>query len=159
MPELQLLHRDHAAELLAFELDNRAYFTKSVPDRGDDYFENFDERHGALLAEQIAGTCYFHVIVANNKIVGRINLLDVAGGEAELGFRVAEQAVGKGLATAAVNDMFVLAVKEYGLVRLRASAAVDNVGSRSVLTRTGFVPTGETTLAGKPGVTYVRDLT
>lgn len=37
--------------------------------------------------------------------------------------------------------------------RLRVSAAVDNAGSRTVLTRVGFVPTGEeVVLAGRPDI-------
>ena len=34
-----------------------------------------------------------------------------------------------------------------------------HLGSRTVLTRTGFVPTGETVLSGLPGITYRSDLT
>ncbi|MEU5749502.1 GNAT family N-acetyltransferase, partial [Streptomyces sp. NPDC047726] len=28
-----------------FERENRAYFSASIPDRGDDYFSGFDVRH------------------------------------------------------------------------------------------------------------------
>jgi [ribosomal protein S5]-alanine N-acetyltransferase len=45
MPDLELLRPDHAPALLAFEQENRAYFAAWVPDRGDDYFANFAERH------------------------------------------------------------------------------------------------------------------
>jgi [ribosomal protein S5]-alanine N-acetyltransferase len=38
MHVLQRLRRDHAAALLAFELESRAFFAASIPDRGDDYF-------------------------------------------------------------------------------------------------------------------------
>jgi hypothetical protein len=50
-------------------------------------------------------------------------------------------------------------VAEYGLSALRAQARVENVGSRTVLTRTGFVPTGETVLSGLPAITYRLKLT
>jgi ribosomal-protein-alanine N-acetyltransferase len=52
-----------------------------------------------------------------------------------------------------------LAVAEYGLTELRAAAKVDNIASRAVLTRNGFVPVGETELNGQPAVTYRLDLT
>jgi ribosomal-protein-alanine N-acetyltransferase len=159
MPELQLLRPDHAPALLAFEQQNRAYFAAWVPDRGDDYFANFAEQHNQLPAWQGEGTDFLHVLVEEDgSIVGRVNLFEAAGGSADLGFRIAERAAGRGLATAAVRQLFTLAVAEYGLTVLRAAARVENVGSRTVLTRTGFVPTGETVLSGLPGITYRRQL-
>ncbi|MFF4774514.1 GNAT family N-acetyltransferase [Microtetraspora fusca] len=159
MPELQLLRPDHASALLAFEMENRAYFAASVPDRGDDYFENFAARHEALLDEQETGLILFHVLVGDDgEVLGRVNLVDVSDGIAELGFRIAEKAAGRGLATTGVRQVCDLAVTTYGLTTLRAAAALDNAGSRAVLERTGFVPTGETLLDGRPGITYVLDL-
>jgi [ribosomal protein S5]-alanine N-acetyltransferase len=160
VPELQRLRADHAPALLAFELENRDYFAASVPDRGDAYFATFDERHRELLGWQAEGTDFFHVLVEEDgAIVGRVNLFEVTGRSADLGFRIAERAAGRGLATAAVRQVCALAVAEYGLSDLRAKARVENVGSRAVLTRTGFVPTGEVVLSGLPGVTYRLELT
>ncbi|WP_051854783.1 GNAT family N-acetyltransferase [Streptomyces sp. NRRL B-1347] len=160
MPELQRLRADHAPALLAFERENRAYFAASVPDRGDAYFAEFDERHRALLAEQETGACHFHVVVGGDgEILGRVNLVDVADGSADLGYRIAKKATNQGLATSVVRQVCVLAATEYGLTSLRAETTADNPGSQAVLTRTGFVPTGEHVLDGRPGITYVRDLT
>ncbi len=155
MPEMQRLRLDHAPALLAFERENRAYFAASVPDRGDDYFARFDVRLSALLAEQDTGLCHFHVLVGTDgEVLGRVNLVDVADGSAELGYRIAESAAGRGLATAAVRQVFALAVGEYGLTALRAATTVDNAGSRAVLARTGFVPAGECTLSGRPALRF-----
>jgi ribosomal-protein-alanine N-acetyltransferase len=130
-----------------------------VPDRGDDYFAHFAARHGGLLAEQADGLCHFHVLVNGaGEVLGRVNLVDVADGSAELGYRIAEKAAGQGLATASVRQMCALARHEYGLAELRAATTLDNAGSRAVLTRTGFVPTGEIVLCGRPGTAYVREL-
>lgn len=159
MPELQLLRPDHAPALLAFEQENRAYFAASVPDRGDAYFDCFAERHRELLARQAEGTSFFHVLVEEDgTIVGRVNLFEAVNGSADLGFRIAERATGQGLATATVRQVFALAVAEYGLTVLHAAARVENMGSRTVLTRTGFVPVGEVVLSGRPGITYRREL-
>jgi ribosomal-protein-alanine N-acetyltransferase len=159
MPELQLLRPDHATALLAFERENRTYFAASIPDRGEDYFARFDERHHALLAEQEAGICYFHVLVsAAGEVLGRVNLVDVADGGADLGYRIAERAAGRGLATSAVRELCGLATDRYGLTALRAATTLDNAASRTVLARTGFTVTGETRLSGRPGLTYVRNL-
>ncbi|MFF4244584.1 GNAT family N-acetyltransferase [Streptomyces sp. NPDC001822] len=160
MTLLQRLRPDHAPALIAFERENRAYFAASIPDRGDDYFAEFASRHNALLADQEAGTLHFHVLADDDgAVLGRVNLVDVAGGSAELGYRIAERAAGRGLATAAVREVCELAVGEYGLITLTARTTRDNGGSRTVLARTGFVESGTITLMGKPGLCFDRDLT
>ncbi|WP_406450486.1 GNAT family N-acetyltransferase [Streptomyces sp. NBC_00876] len=162
MPEIQLqrLRPDHAPALLAFERENRAFFAASVPDRGDDYFTDFAARHAALLAEQETGACHFHVLVAEDgEILGRFNVVNVADGSADLGFRLAEKATGRGLATEAVRQILKACERTYGLTTVRAAAALTNTASRAVLTRMGFVLTGEElVLSGKRGVGYVRHL-
>jgi ribosomal-protein-alanine N-acetyltransferase len=159
MPELQLLRLDHAPALLAFERENRAYFAASVPDRGDEFFAAFDARHAQLLGGQAAGTDYLHVLVAEaGEVVGRVNLIDVADGSAELGYRIAQKAAGQGLATAAVREVRELAATKYGLTRLRARVTMDNPASRKVLERNGFVAVGELTLNDKPARSYISEL-
>lgn len=159
MPRLERLAAAHAPALLAFEQENRAYFAAYVPDRGDDYFTHFTARHSALLAEQATGLCHFHVLAdPSGAILGRVNLVDVADHSAELGFRIAESAAGAGLATAAVREICDLAATRYGLKELRAAAALDNTGSRTVLHRTGFTETGTTVLDGRPGLLHIRSL-
>ncbi|MFJ5806369.1 GNAT family N-acetyltransferase [Streptomyces sp. NBC_01426] len=159
MPELQLLRPDHAPALLAFERENRAYFAASIPDRGEEYFARFEERHRDLLAEQESGDCHFHVLIdAAGEVLGRVNLVDLSDGDAELGYRIAERAAGRGLATAAVRRVCDLAADRYGLSTLRAATTLDNAASRAVLGRTGFTVTGETRAAGRAGLTYVRSL-
>jgi ribosomal-protein-alanine N-acetyltransferase len=160
VPSIERLRPDHAAAVLAFERENRAYFAASVSDRGDDYFTGFPQGFRDLLAEQEAGVCHFHVVVGGGgEVLGRVNLFDVADGSAELGFRVAAKAAGRGLATAAVRQVCATAARDYGLRSLRARAAADNAGSRAVLSRVGFVPTGEEILlAGRPGHRYLLSL-
>ncbi|HYJ68085.1 MAG TPA: GNAT family N-acetyltransferase [Nocardioidaceae bacterium] len=156
---LERLRPDHEAALLDFERDNRAYFAASIPDRGDDYFAAFDARHREILAMQAAGEDHFHVLVEDGgAIVGRVNLFRVTNGSAELGYRIAERVAGKGLATHGVREVLDRAVTEYGLTEVTAKTTLDNLGSRVVLERVGFVVTGEITLNERPGLTYRRDL-
>ncbi|MGS2613890.1 GNAT family N-acetyltransferase [Micromonospora sp. LZ34] len=159
MADLERLGERHAAAVLRFERENREWFARSVPDRGDDYFARFAARHAALLAEQATGRCHFHVLVDDGEVLGRFNLVDVADGEAELGYRVAERVAGRGVATEGVRRVCELARDEYGLRRLVASATLDNAGSLAVLRRTGFTPAGEVVLGGRPGLRHVRELT
>jgi ribosomal-protein-alanine N-acetyltransferase len=155
---LERLRADHATALLAFELENRAYFAASIPDRGDAYFAEFDARHEALLAEQETGTIQFHLLLDGDEVVGRVNLVDLAEGSADLGYRMAEKVTGRGVATAAVRAVLELAAAQYGLTSVRASTTIENRASQAVLARTGFVPVGEVVLSGKPGITYTRQL-
>jgi ribosomal-protein-alanine N-acetyltransferase len=162
VPELQRLRADHAAAVLAFELENRAYFALSISDRGDDYFARFTEGFTALLAEQEAGVGAFHVLVADDgSVLGRFNLLFAGDGTAELGFRVAQHAAGRGVATATVQELCRVAAARYGLRRLRAASARANTASQRVLTKAGFVPAGPADpahLGGKPGTWFERGL-
>jgi ribosomal-protein-alanine N-acetyltransferase len=159
MPDLQLLRLDHAPALLAFERENRAYFAASVPDRGDEFFAEFDTRYAQLLEWQAARTDYLHLLVAEGgEVVGRVNLTEVADGSAELGYRIAQKAAGQGLATAAVRKVRELAATEYGLTRLRARVTLNNPASRKVLEHNGFVAGGSLTLNGKPAMSYICEL-
>ncbi|MEU9669717.1 GNAT family N-acetyltransferase [Streptomyces bobili] len=162
MPELKRLHVGHAPAVLAFELANRSYFAASIPDRGDDFFDRFTDRYNALLTEQEAGICAFYVLVAEDgSVLGRFNLYDVENGTAGLGYRVAEQVAGRGVATATVRELCRMATVVHGLHTLRAAASHDNTASQKVLTKAGFVPVGPATpadLGGKSGTWYQRGL-
>jgi ribosomal-protein-alanine N-acetyltransferase len=159
IPDLQLVRLDHAPALLVFERENRAYFAAVIPDRGDEFFAEFNTRHAQLLAQQAAGTDYFYLLVAEGgEVVGRVNLFKVADGSAELGYRIAQKAAGQGLATAVVRKVCELAATEYRLTSLRARVTLDNPASGKVLEHNGFVPVGELTLNDKPARSYICEL-
>jgi ribosomal-protein-alanine N-acetyltransferase len=162
VPELQRLRADHAAAVMAFELANRSYFAASVSDRGDEFFDEFTERHSALLAEQAAGIGAYYVLVAEDgSVLGRFNLWFTGDGTAKLGYRVAQHVAGRGVATATVRELCRLAASRYGLSTLRAATSRENVASQKVLARAGFIlagPADPADLGGKPGTWYQRNL-
>ncbi|HEX4428911.1 MAG TPA: GNAT family N-acetyltransferase [Frankiaceae bacterium] len=162
MPELKRLQAAHAAAVLAFELANRGYFAASIPDRGDEFFDQFADRFDALLAEQEAGIRACYVLVAEDgSVLGRFNLVDIGDRTAELGYRVAQHAAGKGVATSSVQELCRLAAAQHGLRSLRAAITRGNAASEKVLKKAGFVPAGPADpahLGGEPGSWYQRDL-
>jgi ribosomal-protein-alanine N-acetyltransferase len=162
VPELQLLNHGHGPSVLAFELANRSYFAAFISDRGDEYFDQFTEQHGALLAEQEAGIGAYYVLAAEDgSVLGRFNLYRLQDGTAELGYRVAQHAAGRGLATATVRELCQLAAARHGLRALRAATSSDNTASQKVLAKAGFVPVGPADpgdIGGKQGTWYQRDL-
>jgi ribosomal-protein-alanine N-acetyltransferase len=163
VPELQQLHPGHAPAVLAFELANRSYFAAFVSDRGDEFFDRFAEQYTALLAEQEAGASAYYVLVdEDGSVLGRFNLYRFADGTAEVGYRVAQHAAGRGLATATVRELCRLAAARHGLHTLRAATSHANTASQKVLVKAGFVPVGPAgpaDLGGKQGTWYERDLT
>jgi [ribosomal protein S5]-alanine N-acetyltransferase len=155
MFELQRLRPDHEPAVLAFEQENRAYFAESVSDRGDDFYEQFAERHRASLAEQEAGVCIFHVLIDDDgSVVGRFNLYDLVDGTADVGYRVAARVANRGVATFALQTLTRIAGEHYGLQTLTAATSDENVASQRVLIKVGFVVTGPAEVGGRHGSRY-----
>jgi ribosomal-protein-alanine N-acetyltransferase len=163
VPELQLLEAGHAPAVLAFEVANRAYFTATISDRGDEFFAEFAQRHSDSLAEQETGSFAYYVLVAEDgSVLGRFNLYDIKDGTANVGYRVAQHVAGRGVATATVLELCRLAAERHGLRILRAATSQENTASQKVLIKAGFVPVGPADpadLGGKRGTWYQRDLT
>lgn len=161
MPVLEKLRPDHADAVLAFELTNRSYFAASISDRGDEYFAQFAELHTALLAEQAAGRGAYYVLVdEDGSVIGRFNLKLAGDGTAELGYRVARSLAGRGIATAAVEEVCKLAPQRHGVRTLRAATSTTNLASQKVLRKAGFMPVGPASpddVGGKTGTWYSRD--
>ena len=157
------MRADHGPAILAFERENRGYFAGSISDRGDEYFDQFEERHRELLAEQEAGIGASYVLVdEDGSVLGRFNLYRLEDGTGEVGYRVAQGAAGGGVATAAVRELCRLAASRYGLRALKAATSDQNVASQRVLIKAGFVPAeaaDPADIGGRQGSWYRRDLT
>ena len=160
MPELQRLRAEHEPAVLAFELANRSYFAAFISDRGEEFFTEFASGFAELLAEQQTGRYAYFVLVADGgAIVGRFNLRDIDSSSAVLGYRVAQNVAGHGLATRNVDQLCRDAATTFGLRKIRAATSDANIASRRVLLKAGFVlvgPADPAELGGKPGSWYER---
>ncbi|MEH7108370.1 GNAT family N-acetyltransferase [Bacillus sp. JJ1764] len=126
-------------ELFQFECENRAFFEKMVPSRGNQYyqFENFTESISELLKEQREGISYFHLIKHSGTIIGRMNLVDIVAGRGDLGYRMGEKYAGKGFASKALH-MLLQKVREYNLEEIHAKTTNLNIQSQKVLEKNHF---------------------
>jgi ribosomal-protein-alanine N-acetyltransferase len=160
MYELLRLRSDHEDAVLNFEVENRAFFSRSISDRGDEFFEEYALRHRELLAEQGAGIGAFYVLVDDDEtVVGRFNLYEIADGSADVGYRIAERVSSRGVATSALRDFCRIASRDYELRTLRATTTIENVASQRVLGKSGFIVVGSAQVAGRDGLKYEFDLT
>ncbi|HEY8880013.1 MAG TPA: GNAT family N-acetyltransferase [Roseateles sp.] len=142
---------DVADELLRFETDNRAFFEARVNSRPPGYYSPDGVRAAIALAEREAAEdkgYQFLVRTIAGDLVGRVNLAGVKRKHfhcADLGYRMAESACGRGYASEAVRLVLAKAFGELGLKRLEANARVGNEGSVRVLLRNGFTEFGRST--------------
>ena len=156
---LQRLRIDHETEVLTFERENRAFFAKSINDRGDRFFETFSERQRELIAAQETGRGAFYVLVDEQEaVVGRFNLYEIHDETADVGYRIAEWVSGRGVATAGLRDLCRIAREDIGLRVVSAATGKQNMASQRVLAKVGFVLIGPTEVGGQRGSEYKLDL-
>ncbi|MED1725120.1 GNAT family N-acetyltransferase [Brevibacillus parabrevis] len=141
---IEALKQEDACALLAFESKNREFFERTVPSRGEAYYqdEHFQESLQALLAEQAEGTAFLSLIKSEQGIIlGRMNLVDIdqKRASAELGYRVGEEAAGKGVASSALGLLLGEYVQQLGIREVHAKTTADNIASQKVLLKNGFV--------------------
>lgn len=141
---VRTLRATDAHALLAFEQANRGFFERHIAPRDPAFYTpagvaaHIDD----YLTGLATGTWHPFVLVdEDGAIVGRANLKDIdqAARSAEVGYRVAEHAGGRGLATLALRHLVHEAGARWQLERLDAFVYPANIGSRKVLARCGFV--------------------
>ncbi|GAA0603852.1 GNAT family N-acetyltransferase [Virgibacillus siamensis] len=132
--------------LYKFEHENRDFFEKMVPTRGDDYYvpEEFMKRHESLLKEQEKGDSYFYLIKDKGRsILGRINLVDINKQQRKghLGYRVGKDYIGMGVAKRALA-MLLEHMKDLEVHQIHAKTTANNIASQQVLVKNGFTYKG-----------------
>ena len=143
MISLELMSEENSIDVYSFEKENREYFERNLPPRPGSYFdpEGFKEITRELLTEQENHDVYMHLIRDSQGImVGRINLnvLESDRKTAELGYRIGENFTNLGYASKTVKLVLDKAFHTYGLDRIIAGTAMDNLASKRVLLKNGF---------------------
>jgi ribosomal-protein-alanine N-acetyltransferase len=95
--------------------------------------------------DRAAGSAFRFLILEDGEIAGEVSLTNVVRRSfqsANVGYWVAGERNGRGVATAAVAALCEFAFGELELHRLEAGTLLHNVGSQIVLDRNGFVPFG-----------------
>ncbi|MBY0086377.1 GNAT family N-acetyltransferase [Brevibacillus brevis] len=145
MIAVEKLSIQDAASLFQFEVRNRAFFEKSVPSRGDAYYQydHFLRGLQALLDEQAQGISFFGLIKnSQGDILGRMNLVDIEKDEGigHLGYRVGEDTAGKGVASQALKLFLEGHAPHLNVRMICAKTTPDNISSQKVLLKNGFKP-------------------
>ena len=140
---LELLSEENSIDVYAFEKENREYFERNLPPRPANYFdpEGFKEITRELLREQENHNIYMHIIRdVQGVMVGRINLSVLENDQktAQLGDRIGENVTNLGYASEAVKLVLDKAFHTYGLNKIIAGTATDNLASQRVLLKNGF---------------------
>ncbi len=147
-------------ELLAFELKNRQFFEANINARPPSYYSAEGVAHAieTAVADAAHDRSYQYLVRAGGgEIVGRVNLNEVKRDHfhcAVLGYRIAEAACGKGVASEAVRQVVDHSFGQLGLKRIEANARVENLGSVRVLTRNAFVQFGHSRRSFELGGTW-----
>ncbi|MEX3968717.1 GNAT family N-acetyltransferase [Paraburkholderia sp. EG286B] len=136
-----------ADALLAFEVENRAYFEQWINARPDDYYSASAVREaiGAATSDRDDDRAYQYLVRLDDTIVGRVNLVSVTRpyfNRATLGYRIGRRFAGRGYASQAVKRAMDIAASELNLSRVEAIVRPQNIGSMRVLERNSFVAFG-----------------
>lgn len=135
----------HVLSLLDFERSNKAYFEMSIAPRDAGFYslDGVGYHVSELLYLQQQKRAWGYVLVdeqQNNQIVARANIKNREGHKAEIGYRVAEEECGKGIASRCVSFL-INEAKSMGITMLTAEVMDNNPASEKVLIKSGFNPT------------------
>ncbi len=144
---LRSLRAEDAAALAEAYRVNSEHLAPFEPIRSNDFRTEAGQRSeiAALNASHEAGTALPLVLTHGSQIIGRVTLSGIVRGafqSGNLGYWIDQRYAGRGLMTAAVNEISRLAADDLQLHRIQAGTLVDNVASQSVLIKCGFVEFG-----------------
>ncbi|MBL6853772.1 MAG: GNAT family N-acetyltransferase [Alphaproteobacteria bacterium] len=89
------------------------------------------------------GTAYRFAILLDGHMIGLVDVDEIANGEGSLGYWLEEAAWGRGYAFEAAQALVRFSFDTVRLAALTSGHAADNVNSGRILTRLGFMHTGD----------------
>ena len=139
--------RADAPALAALFAAQRKHLAPWDPRREPAFFTRGGQRARLVQVERerTAGTSFRFVILEDGELAGEVSVTNVVRRSfqsANVGYWVAGERNGRGVATAAVAAACTFAFGELELHRLEAGTLLHNVGSQIVLDRNGFTPFG-----------------
>ena len=141
--KLELLDEKYLTALIDFELENRLYFESLIASRGDAFYRRpvILAHIRDLVSDYDAGEKLSCLVFQDDEVIARANIKDINDetSTAEVGYRVAEAAAGKGVASFALAGLIRLAKTQLGLKSLTAWVMNNNPASARVLEKQGFV--------------------
>lgn len=143
--ELRLLQEQHAEELLALIDSCRDFLVEWQPYLGDvKTLDNAKAMIKNVLQRFAQNNGFFAGIWYKGQLTGVVscNEIDWVRRVATLGYWLGEQFQGKGLVTQACRAIIDYLFKERKLNRIEINVAADNLKSRAVPERLGFVQEG-----------------
>ena len=133
-----------APALAALAVSQREHLAPWEPERTAHWFTEAGQREALeqAVVDRAADRSYAFVITDDADVIcGRLTLASVVRGAGQfcsIGYWVAREATGRGVATAAVGQALGIASGELGLHRVQAETLPHNRASRRVLERHGF---------------------
>jgi ribosomal-protein-alanine N-acetyltransferase len=145
--ELRIATLDDPPALADAQTRSREHLRPWEPVRAEKWFTTAGqaERMTNQLERYKNGQVVPWVLAAGDRIVGQITLSDLVPGpfrSAALGYWLAADVLGRGLATLAVEAVAEIADTQLKLHRIEASTLTGNIASQRVLQRTGFTQIG-----------------
>jgi ribosomal-protein-alanine N-acetyltransferase len=139
--------RGDAGDLAALFAAQREHLAPWDPRRDPGFYTRAGQRARltAVERDRAAGSAHRHVILEGGELAGEVAISNVvrrAFQSANLGYWVARERSGRGVATRAVAAICELAFGELELHRLEAGTLPHNTGSQIVLDRNGFTAFG-----------------
>lgn len=141
---LRLVELGDASQLAELQSRNRAYLEPWEPVRDDSYFTElgqFERIHSSLARHERGDELPLVVLDDRGRVAGQVTLSGIVRGpfqSSNLGYWIAQDQTGRGLATRAVNDAVALAFSDLALHRVQAGTLTANEASQRVLAKTGF---------------------
>ena len=141
--QLELLDEKHLNALFSFEVENRDYFETLIESRGHNFYRRpvILAHIRDLMSDYEAGEKLSCLVIKDQDVFARANIkcIDDVKASAEVGYRVAANKAGQGVASFALAGLIQLAKDQLALKSLTAWVMSNNPASARVLEKQGFV--------------------